>query len=402
PPKVEGYFGSIRGQSFWQEFRFDTRYNEINQSLNTTEGPPLAYFVLPADTNYTEAMEDFQAKSFIVVNGTDTFSVNYTNSSFQLDVSWNKTSGIMESYYFNSENPANSTENVTLGFELVLHFNPIKYMPYFGNQAPLLFYNFDQILIGENNTIDLENDDPQNHDYGYFEEGQIAQVELEVWDGRDGGGPGYEGFIQTMTGWSQYRSPFGSGPNECPPEDQNCQPPPPPSLKVAQQNPPPDNQGPGGPDEPPFLAFLFPISDNDGWFADFKILMEAEQKGATFTYNSTIFSIFMQAPDMPEINITSTFSRDTGVLLHYEMFSGMPGPNNVFVPYNLEISLYSAYDLSLLSPFVGVNEGDQFEYLVDTLLVNGENRTDTVNGEGYIEEGQSVHIRIDSINVTHG
>jgi hypothetical protein len=399
PPNVTGFFGEIQGQGFDRNFRFNVTYKQINQTLNNTEGLPLTYFVIPADINFTKSKLEFEAINFSVADLSDSFAVDFSNSTLELYAQWNKTTGILIDYYYNFTDPLNSTANVTLGFKLILHFDPGKYMPYFGYDDPLLFYSFEQLRLGDNNFIDLEPPMDSTMDimydsYGFFEEGQIAEVDLDVWQGDQYGPPGYEGFIKTKTGGTFYYGPFGPGP-ECPPDDPNCEPPPP-NSKTMQENPPPDQ----GPFFVPFLAFLFPTSTNDGWFQDFSVFFEAQSKGSSFNYNETHFELFMQDPYNPDMNITATYEKSTGLLVHYEMYLGMPDPNNNFIPFNLELSLYSSYDLALLQPSWGINEGDQFKYSIDALLT--ENGTKTEVTHGYFEEGQEIHIRFDELNLIDG
>lgn len=370
--------GTLRDSGFYHEEMLQYFFLEPANITTARMGPPMLYFVIPTNLNYSEIPGNFTSAGYTVINTTTTFgaSINYYSGSSVfskvggasviydsfVNVTWDKATGIMQTYtYSYTGSPAAS---LALNFLGSVDINTLN--PYFAYNQAGLFYNVAQMVYNGTNQENLNNQNNQNNPqaYGYISQGQNAFASVEAKMSTNG--PILDGQLNTQTGGMSIDNPY-------------------------------NNTGNG-----PTLFFLFPISSSTNWWNS--VSLELSVQGFHLvSQNAGIITFIQFDPTDHNNNVTSSFNMTTGVQTHFLMqlsnATGMVG-QNYHGPFIVELNLLKAYNLGSVNPAFAVNTGLNYQYNVDTLNWIGSTSTNLDNGT--LQQGQTLNVKFQSFHTSQG
>jgi hypothetical protein len=369
--------GKIKGPNLHGDA--DMRYFLLNSTfaLSKVNNPPLVYFVIPQDTNYTKIASEFIQDGYTVINNSTTFQISkeYTEAPQNFKVGqativvdtnvtarWEKQTGIMQYYYFNHTGGNASA----LEFSFLGRVDPGSLTPDFSFEEPELFYEITTLQVGVSNELQFS--DMDENSYGSISEGQNILVSLHT-NIEGPNGPYYDGEMKSITGVSEIMNPFSDN----------------------------NDNGPRG------LVFIFPVSTDAHWWDNISLWLTVDGLHNVNENESQI--TFMQSdPNNANNNVSITFDKATGLLNYYSLQTvdayDLPGTNTKGV-LNLELTFIDVYEFSGLNASFSESANDQYKYHIQTLNFNGSTTVST-GDDGTFTEGQDLHILFNSLSLTNG
>ena len=369
--------GSVKSSTLTQDLPYQVAlYNSLGVGVNQGQGGPMFLsFIIPTNTNFTLMAHDYNisSPSFSSTTTPTTFNINTSTTinsdNLSLNISWDVNTGIMQYYNMTTVSNTNPTQvsKFVLSYNTTVDYGSLN--PYFAYNNPGMFYNIKTLQVGTSNQIKFnQTDDPNSG--GYFEQGQNTFVSLQTDLTNITKGPSIFGEINTLTGHSSIDNAYNQSNN---------------------------NNGPSG---PPALFFLFPISNDAGWWSNVSLDFSVSNMNKISDANGLI-TFYLSFPQDPNYNVTLTLNKTDGVLVDYKFQADMyPLPNNQYGVFRLELKLSSVYEMPNLYPSFGPIINRQFKYHIDTLNINGQ--TAVPADQGNFQQGQDLNILFNQLNLNNG
>ena len=380
--------GSIRSTALHSNIQDQYFFVDPANSTNLNMGPPLLYFVIPTNSNFTGIASNFTSANYIAsYSSTKNFlEISYSwyssSNSFSkiggtsvvdnsyVDIVWNTLTGVMQHYFYNYT----SLPTTSFQLDFLGDVNVGSFMPFFGYHDAAIFYSITTLQFNSNNTFYMNQNSSQNNPqtYGFIQQGQNALVSIHT-NMSMNNGPSYNGRMNTLTGSASIESPFGNNNNN-------------------------NNNNGGG---PPDLIFLIPVAQNSGWWGN--ISLELSLMGLNKLAETTGTITFQQFdPNNNANSVSFTFNKTTGLLINYNLSitNAVPSTGLGFTgSLHLQLNLLKAYEMTTFYPYYAISQGDQYRYHINVLNVNGST-TESVSA-GSFQQGQDIDILYNNLLVNN-